>query len=620
MTLAAAGTASSFPLTDEQQAVVDSDARALVATASAGTGKTEILARRAERFVNDPNNGNAHVLVITYTTRAAHEFQARLHNRIGDLMHRISAETVHAFAQSILTIHGSHVGLPLDFQVITNDEDRAELLTGYDTCGEPGDYPELFRQLDHARATGRGHARLKSWRDAMDNRGAVDFSEMITKATEVLRIPAIAQMLRNIYGLVIVDEAQNLTEQQYQLITALVGRHAETGMPLVSTTLLGDPNQSVTGFAGGDSTLVKRFAHEYGARELALTQNFRSSKRLASLERIVSLELGGGQRRSGVRTECAAEGIIDCRDFPDEVAEGSFVAGWAARLLDEGLPPEAVSPGERCRVQSEDIAVLGRHSAALNSASAALVASGFEVARAHSDDDLMATFAWAVALQLMRFRSARHQLAALGALRRALGASDIDLASSGSDGARTAVADALSARADEHLDILIPLLDASSPSEFVGMLEQCQPPEAARDELLADWQADRFLIEEAWSEFTNTTPVAERSWTRFALHFDRAQRGRDLGMGIRLLTVHKAQAREFKAVAVVGMNDGQFPDFRATSQQEMQAELQAFYVATTRASRVLVLTRALVRPTRYGARMTEPSRYLQLIKRAKAQG
>ena len=619
MTLVVPGTASDFPLTDEQRAVVDSDALALVARASAGTGKTEILARRAERFVNDPNSGNAHVLVITYTTRAANEFRSRLRGRIAGSMQRIFADTIHGFARSVLSTHGSHIGLPLDFQVIANDEDRAELLAGYGMGMPPDNYPDLFRQLDHARAKCREHPHLKIWRDTLEDAGAVDFTEMISKATEVLDISAIAGMMRVVYGLVIIDEAQNLTEQQYRLITTLVGRDAETGLPLVPTMLLGDPNQSVTGFAGGDSKLMKRFAHDFGAKEFRLTQNFRSSQRLASLERVVSLKLDDGRPRPAVRTERAAEGVINCHESSSEPDEASFVADWAARLLDEGLPSDAVSPGEQCRLRAEDIAVLARHSAALDAAAAALSERGYEVARAYVEIDFMATSIGAVALLLMRSRSARHQLAASGALRRRLALSDSDPPSGDADAARHGLAVALRAHAADHLDILVPLLEVDSPSEFVSVLEECHLPEPAPGEVLAGWPTDQRLIKKAWSEFTNLTPVAERSWTRFALHFDWAQRARDLGPGIRLLTVHKAQGREFKAVALVGMNDGQFPDYRAASEDARHAELQAFYVAVTHASRVLVLTRARVRPTRYGTRRTEPSPYMELVKSANAQ-
>ena len=613
MTLVVPGTASDFPLTSEQQAVVDSDAPALVATASAGTGKTEILVRRAERFVNDPGSGSANVLIITYTNRAANEFKSRLRGRIGDSMRRILADTVHGFAQSILSAHGSHVGLPPDFQVITNDEDRAELLAGYDTWLVPDDFPDLFRGLDLARAKCQGHPDLKRWTDALESRGAVDFSEMITKATDVLRIPAIARMMRVIYGMVIVDEAQNLTKQQYRLITALVGKDAETGQPLVPTTLLGDPNQSVTGFAGGDSRLMKRFVGDYGAHECMLTQNFRSSQRLASLERVISLELCGDTPRPSVRADHAAAGAIQCGEFPNEAAESSFVADWAVRLISEGLPPEAVSPGETLRVRAEEIAVLARHSATLSGTADAIGGRGYEVALTHSVDDFMATFTGAVTVLLMRFRSSHHRFAASGALRRELELADSDFAGGDVDTANGGLIEALRTHADEHLDILVPLLTVESPSEFVAVLEECQLPESARDEALAGWHADRRLIGDTWSAFANLTPVAERSWTRFALHFDWVQRARDLGPGIRLITVHKAQGREFKAVAVVGMNDGQFPDFRATSESTRQAELQAFYVAATRASRMLLLTRALVRPTRYGDRSMEPSPYLEIV-------
>ena len=81
--------------------------------------------------------------------------------------------------------------------------------------------------------------------------------------------------------------------------------------------------------------------------------------------------------------------------------------------------------------------------------------------------------------------------------------------------------------------------------------------------------------------------------------------------GVRMLTVHKAQGQEYKAVAVVGLNDGQLPDFRATSAEDQLSELRTFYVAVTRPTRVLLLTRPQSRITRYGPRSTEPSPYLR---------
>ena len=604
-------------LTSEQQAAVYADDPALVITAPAGTGKTEVLVRRAERFVRDPTNGYARVLVVTYTARAAEEFTSRLQHPLGSAMERITAETVHGFAQSLLSVHGSHVGLPLDFQVIAKDEDRAELLAEHDSSWQPDEVPGLFRQLDLARARGTSHPALRVWRDALAHQRAVDFNKMISLATEVLRISAIAEMLRNVYGLVLVDEAQNLTRQQYDFIVALIGQHSQSHAPRVPTTLFGDPNQLVTGFAGGDSRHMESFRTNFGARQITLSKNFRSSKLLSHLEEVVSKKLGRNGHHVGIGANESASGILEQQEFDDEQSEAEYVAEWVSQLLADGLPTGAVMPQESNRIEPEEIAVLARHAAALSTVSEALMGEGHEVARAHSEDDYMSSSLGKIALLLMRSRSDRHSAAATGELRRDFG---IELSTEFVDDRTTACSvaqDSLRCAAAPGAKTLVPLLVVESPGQFIEALSHCRLAKNEHGEVLANWSADLTLFERAWADFADVTPRSERSWTRFALHVDRMTRGRDLGSGVRVLTVHKAQAREFKAAAIAAMNDGQFPDFRATSPEEERAELQTFYVAATRASRILLLTRAKNRPTRYGLRATEPSPYLKLVEKAR---
>ena len=603
-------------LTREQQAVADADDPALVVTAPAGTGKTEVLVRRAEQFIRDPANAYRRVLVVTYTTRAAEEFTSRLRRPLGRAMDRITTETVHGFAQSLLSAHGSHVGLPLDFKVITKDEDRAELLAEYDSSWQPDEELNLFRELDLARAEGTRHPRLGMWSGALAYRGAVDFNEMITKATEVLCISAIAEMLRNVYGLVLVDEAQNLTLQQYEFIVALVGQHPGSCSPQVPTTLLGDPNQLVTGFAGGDSGHMKNFSSFFGATELSLSKNFRSSRRLSRLEQVVSKELGRNGHNREVGAEAATTGILELRQFKNEQDEGEFIAAWVDELLADGLPSKAVMSQEFSQILPEEIAVLARHAATLDPVSEALTSNGQDVARAHSEADYMSSREGKIALLLVRSRSDRHGDTARGELRRDFG---IDLpVESVVDPVACLITPDSSLGAEVSLvELLTQFRTFESPLEFIEALDECRLEESEGCATLANWSADRVLLRDGWDEFANVTPKRERSWTRFSLHIDRMTQKRDLGTGVRVLTVHKAQGREFKAVAIAAMNDGQFPDFRATSLESMRDELQAFYVAATRASRMLLLTRAESRPTRYGLRATEPSPYLKLVEKAR---
>lgn len=71
------------------------------------------------------------------------------------------------------------------------------------------------------------------------------------------------------------------------------------------------------------------------------------------------------------------------------------------------------------------------------------------------------------------------------------------------------------------------------------------------------------------------------------------------------MTPHRARGLGFRAVVVLGMNEGTFPYYLAESTKEIDEERRAVYVAASRAARVLLLTRPRVRFNQYGRRFDE---------------
>ena len=560
--------AQKLSLTSIQKAIVECDAPAVLVTASAGTGKTEVLARRVERFLDDPKNNSARAAAITYTTRAAEEFRLRVEDRIGGPTERVVADTIHGFAYTMLSQHGAHVGLPTNFGVITKDEDRAELIQSFAgdfesdfeaNSGKPfNSHKELLNQLDLARANDVFHPELEKWRAVLHQAGAVDFGEILSKAQRLLHIPAVRGLYERLFGLIVIDEAQNLTLQQYLFLKALSGPLASGSTPRIQTVLFGDPKQSLVSFAGGDYKLMGRFASEYGAHAFELTQNFRSSKVLAAIAHATAEKLGQRDHELDFSSEFPANGIAQFQQFDNESSEGEAIANWVDGLLTHGLPNSAIAPGENARIVPEDVAILSRSSATLREASKSLQSRERTVAWAQSDDDFMATPAGVILLSLMRANAPSHRFTATMDLRRRLGCEDLDI------NEPNELASALNDFKTDYLHILHPLIGIDDPAKFVLALQSCQIPNTASASVLASWEADKTLVLESWSEYVISTPVADRSWSQFILFFDRTQRGRDLGPGVRLLTVHKAQGREFKAVAIIGMNDGQFPRFQGS--------------------------------------------------------
>ena len=102
--------------------------------ASAGSGKTRAI---TDRIVKLARSGEAlerlpQLVVVTYTNRAADEMQqrtrqsileSRLPLEIIEAFNRAFFGTIHSFCVKLLAIHGHHLGLPADLELITDDEE-----------------------------------------------------------------------------------------------------------------------------------------------------------------------------------------------------------------------------------------------------------------------------------------------------------------------------------------------------------------------------------------------------------------------------------------------------------------------------------------------------------------
>jgi len=601
---------SDHQLSVEQEAAVQSDAPAIVVVASAGSGKTEVVAARVERLLLDSPDDAFRVLALSYTVKAADELAARFRSRLGELHRRVDTNTVHGFAHSLLRQHGTRIGLPVEPEVLVRDEDRAELLARWlEAEGRPvpDDVVSALQIVDLARAREQEAPLVSELEAALSAVGALDYGSMLRRATELLQLKSAHRQLARLYGHVIVDEAQNLTASQYTLLTALVGAPDSAHLPAM---VVGDDKQSIVSFAGADPRLIGRFATEYGATRFELRQNFRSAAAIVRLAEAVAEDLGQPQAGNAADTMYAASGLIEFHEAADEDAEGALVADWALRLMVDGLPSEVLAPGEATHVRPDDIAVLGRSAAALRATRVALESSGHAPAMASAPDDWLSTLAGKVAFELVALRSAAAHHSTHWQLARLLV----------TDEERVQTPEGLAAALEEHEDptlrALRSLCAIEAPGDFVSSLRDLNLPSETGDAWLASWDADCRQLIDAWQTFSATTDAASQTWGNFRLFVSRIQRGDDLDPGVRLLTIHKAQGREYRAVAVVGLNDGQLPDFRATTDDEHTAELRTFYVAVTRPTRVLMLTRPMSRQTRYGSRNSDPSPFLSYLNHA----
>ena len=114
---------------------------------------------------------------------------------------------------------------------------------------------------------------ITEYQNFLKEQGAVDFSDMINKATECVRDGAAVPS----YKYIIVDEYQDVSMAQYRLIKELLDR---TGAHLFC---VGDDWQSIYRFAGSDIGLFSDFEDKFGyAAITALKKTYRNSIGLIS--------------------------------------------------------------------------------------------------------------------------------------------------------------------------------------------------------------------------------------------------------------------------------------------------------------------------------------------------
>src|SRR5947208_783869 len=102
--------------------------------ASAGSGKTTAITQRVLSIARSPNAADTmpHLVVVTFTNRAADEMQQRtrqallqenLRQEVQTAFNRAFFGTIHSFCMKLLIDFGHYLGLPAPLELVEDDDD-----------------------------------------------------------------------------------------------------------------------------------------------------------------------------------------------------------------------------------------------------------------------------------------------------------------------------------------------------------------------------------------------------------------------------------------------------------------------------------------------------------------
>jgi DNA helicase II / ATP-dependent DNA helicase PcrA len=457
----------------------------------------------------------------------------------------------------------------------------------------------------------------------MHANNAMDFDDLLVRAVNLFEL---FEDLRDRYARnfrhVLVDEYQDTNRVQYRLLQLLSGEHG-------NLFVVGDDAQSIYGFRAAEIRNILDFQSDFeGTEVVKLEQNYRSTQTILDASNGL-IAHNRDQMEKRLWTEAGAGESVQLAELGDEHEEARWVAGEIDRLVtDEGIPRTEVAVFYRTNAQSrvlEDTLVrfdvpyqvIGGtkfyERAEIKDAMAYMTLlvnpeDSFSLQRVinsprrgigKTSEGRLLAYANTVGRASLELLAEPERIPGLGvAAIKAMGRFAELIASLAERAAeRGSVAELLEATLSESG--YLEALEAERTIEAEGRIENLEELVG----VAAEFDANREV------EGESETPPLEEFLEQISLFTAQDDLAGDEEL-VTLMTLHNAKGLEYRAVFIIGCEDGVFPHSRSIEEGGLEEERRLAYVGLTRARERLTLSYAR-RRTIFGASGSGvPSRFL----------
>jgi DNA helicase-2/ATP-dependent DNA helicase PcrA len=352
-------------LDDQQRVAAEALIGPVCMLAGAGTGKTRAITHRIAYGVVTGAYAPNRVMALTFTSRSAAELRGRL-RQLG--AGGVAARTFHAAALSQLNYFWPHVvggqaprildgkgrllghaaeKLKLRLDTATLRDLAAEIEWRKTSGLSIDQYAAGIAQrslpgrldVDQVAAMQAAYERLK------DERKQIDFEDVLLAMAGMIEAePSVALQVREQYRFFVVDEYQDVSPLQHDLLALWLGDRRDL-------CVVGDASQTIYSFTGARSEYLLDFPKHYeDATVVRLEQNYRSTSAIVA----TANQLMRG--RQGALTLHAAAGETgpdpSVREYASDMAEARGVAQQVIELIESGTRPENIAVLYRVNVQA----------------------------------------------------------------------------------------------------------------------------------------------------------------------------------------------------------------------------------------------------------------------------
>ncbi|HRI93017.1 MAG TPA: ATP-dependent DNA helicase [Accumulibacter sp.] len=631
-------------LTVSQQRAIEFGGKNLQLIACAGSGKTEVVARRVVHLLTPGRKDSLvprNIVAFTFTDKAAGELKERISTRtresLSDMpgMAEMFVGTIHAFCLELLK---SEAPKYLKYELLNEVQQalfvdrhskKAGLTTSKDLEGRSlrryADTQRYIWALSILREAEKDDAKLagcsipeglKAYSKLLEQRGYLDYSSILEAAVEVVtNEDDLRQRLAERVKYVVVDEYQDVNSIQEAIVKSL----HELGARIC---VVGDDDQTIYQWRGSDVQNILTFSARYPAVEqIAIEENFRSSEGIVETARPF-IEQNAARLPKAMKPTGAQlyePGDIVALSFANATEEACHIANSAQALRGAAFTEDGKERG----LSWSDMAILLRSvKASAEPITAALRATGIPYV-VTGMTNLFGTTEAEAARQLFYFMGDHHGVTE-AAVEQAWRDADMDLDPTR---LREAVASVAAAKAALTRSDVKRWGQYSIQRVFLTFLDEA----GVREERVPNGRGEvvfynlgKFsqLISDYETIHYHSNPVEKYASFADFLQY-RAEDAYPEGWqdnqyaspdAVHIMTVHQAKGMQWPVVFVPGLLKNRFPAKKPGGRNvwhllpreaipgqprfegTLEDERRLFYVAMTRSQKYLQLTWAPVVP------------------------
>lgn len=587
--------------------------------AGAGSGKTKVLTTRIAYLINE-GIADYNILAITFTNKAAKEMRERVNNLIGEVSSFIG--TFHSLGLRIIRENHTYFNLPSNFSIIDSDDTTTVIKKILKEMNlDPKQFsPSYVRnrisfiknqmlsrlELDKLFNTAMDKTIVEiyhKYNDILLKSASVDFDDLLLLPVTMLQKDKDKlEYYQERFKYILIDEYQDTNPVQYKLSVLLSQKHR-------NIFVVGDMNQSIYAFRQADYRNIINFEKDFkDCTTIKLEHNYRSTNTiLKAANEVIS---HNKERKDLKLYSDNGEGVkIKYMSSYDEKHEIALVIDEIQNLLRNGYEPN-------------DIAVLYRTNAQSRVVEEVLLSKGIPY-KVYGSYYFYARKEIKDLISYLKVINNPHDDISIRRIinvpKRGIGESSISELEKRAKENNTSIYDSLETKKElEFKQIIDNLIKKSANLSLTELIDTVLEDSNIKTELTSSKSIEDETRLENLMEFKSiTASYEERTGSvnlndfldEVSLISDMSNHTED-GNVVTLMTLHSAKGLEFKAVFLIGMEEGIFPHNMSLMEDNIEEERRLCYVGITRAKERLFLTNAKRRMLYGKDNMNMPSRFI----------